>query len=268
MSEPYPICVLAGNYKQYCDYIKEQGATNPLDKRWVDGMSANCLGIHFQSIIEIGTFRSDIGKATELRAIRQASVCSHHKTKMGAEGGVIVFWCDTCGAKAAKPVDPWKGAKADEDDEFMTKVKYASIPEGKPMPMSAHSPQMSPGEIRKLPKGSSPLFTEQWAYQGTAKAPYIITARRKPGDGVKTGWDYTWACSCRNWTTTMPRQDCKHCIAIKLKEKILVTAVQGASSLDPGMQKEFEKFLAQKQTDVVGLKKSNALQEKGRRFRT
>jgi len=31
---------------------------------------------------------------------------------------------------------------------------------------------------------------------------------------------------------------------------------------------EFEKFLAQKQTSVVGLKsKSNALQEKGRRFR-
>ena len=136
------------------------------------------------------------------------------------------------------------------------------------MPMSAHSPQMSPGEIRKLPKGSSPLFTEQWAYQGTAKAPYIITARRKPGDGVNTGWDYTWACSCRNWTTTMPRQACKHIIAIQLKEKILVTAAPGSSSLDPEMQKEFEKFLAQKQSNVVGLKsKSNALQEKGRKFR-
>ena len=136
------------------------------------------------------------------------------------------------------------------------------------MPMSAHSPQMSPGEIRKLPKGGSPLFTEQWAYQGTAKAPYIITARRKPGDGVKTGWDYVWSCSCPNWTKNMPRLDCKHVIGVKLKEKILIDNTPGKSSLDPEMQKEFEKFLAQKQTSVVGLKsKSNALQEKGRRFR-
>lgn len=128
------------------------------------------------------------------------------------------------------------------------------------------------GEIRKLPKGSSPLFTEQWAYQGTAKAPYIITARRKPGEGVKTGWDYVWGCSCPDWTKHMPRQDCKHIVAVKLKEKILVIAGgQGTGipvDLDPEMKKEFEKFLAHQQSNVVGLKKSNALQEKGRRFRT
>ena len=104
---------------------------------------------------------------------------------------------------------------------------------------------------------------------GTAKTPYIITARRKPEDGVKTGWDYVWSCSCPNWTKNMPRLDCKHVIGVKLKEKVLIdiTPAEWKPSLDPEMKKEFEKFLAQKQTSVVGLKKSNALQEKGRKFR-
>ena len=33
------------------------------------------------------------------------------------------------------------------------------------------------GEIRKLPKSSSPMFTDQWSYQGSAKAPYIVSRK-------------------------------------------------------------------------------------------
>ncbi len=126
---------------------------------------------------------------------------------------------------------------------------------------------MNAGEIRKLPKSNSPMWTEQWAYQGTAKNPYIISSKRKPGDGEKSGWDYVWACSCADWTKHMPRVDCKHIIGVKIKENILIDNAPGKASLDPGMQKEFEKFLALKQGNVVQLGSLNSLKEKGRKFR-
>ena len=36
---------------------------------------------------------------------------------------------------------------------------------------------MQSGEIRKLPAASSPMFVSQWAYQGSAKAPYIVSRK-------------------------------------------------------------------------------------------
>ena len=74
----------------------------------------------------------------------------------------------------------------------------------------AHDP-MEPGEIRKLPKANSPLWTEQWAIQGTAKLPYIVSNHQGIG----------WACSCKNWTMIMPRQACKHILQVQLKEGII-----------------------------------------------
>ena len=73
------------------------------------------------------------------------------------------------------------------------------------------------GEIRKLPKSSSPMFVKQWSYQGSAKTPYIVS--RKQGYAGKA---QGWQCSCKSWTTTVPRQKCKHIVAVMLKEKILV----------------------------------------------
>lgn len=129
-------------------------------------------------------------------------------------------------------------------------------------------PAMKNGEIKKLPKGNSPMWTEQWVYQGSAKAPYIISSKKKPGNGSTTGWDLQWACSCPDWTKHSPRADCKHIIAVKLKEKMIVE-VSVPSSMDPAMKKDFEKFLAQKQADGVQSSKikHGALEEKGRRFR-
>ena len=128
---------------------------------------------------------------------------------------------------------------------------------------------MISGDIRKLPKANSPMWTEQWAYQGSAKQPYIISSRRKAGNGQSSGWDVSWGCSCKSWTSTMPRQDCKHIVAVQKKEGLLV-AVTAPSSMNPEMKKDFEKYLAQKQESMVHsgqIKKPNALEERGRKFR-
>ena len=120
---------------------------------------------------------------------------------------------------------------------------------------------MQNGEIRKLPKANSPMWSEQWAYQGTAKSPYIVSAK-------KAGWDQTWGCSCPDWTKHSPRVACKHILAVQLKEKIQVTPPDLMSgNMNPETKKEFEKFLAQKSKAVVQSGKS-ALEEKGRKFRT
>jgi hypothetical protein len=118
------------------------------------------------------------------------------------------------------------------------------------------------GEIRKLPKANSPLFVEQWAYQGTAKVPYVVSRRV-----ITVANQIEWSCSCKSWTTTIPRQACKHIVAIQLKEKLLVSATAVPSSLSPELQNDFKNFLAQKQAREVKSGKS-ALEERGRKFRT
>ena len=84
--------------------------------------------------------------------------------------------------------------------------------------------KMQQGEIRKLPKSSSPLWTDQWSYQGSAKAPYIVSRKQGyKGNGYATEQQKAqeWQCSCKSWTTTVPRADCKHVVAIKLNEGFL-----------------------------------------------
>jgi hypothetical protein len=73
------------------------------------------------------------------------------------------------------------------------------------------------GDIWKLPRANSPLWTDQWAYQGSAKSPYIISKRpegRADGSTTVEGW----ACACPNFTRHTPRTDCKHILNVKLKE--------------------------------------------------
>ena len=104
------------------------------------------------------------------------------------------------------------------------------------------------------------MWSEQWAYQGTAKMPYIVSAKKKAGNGVTSGWDQSWGCSCGK---ELP---CKHVIAVKLKEKIATNPVQiMGANMSPEVKKNFEQFLARKQK-IAGLK--SQLDDKGRRFRT
>ena len=142
------------------------------------------------------------------------------------------------------------------------------------------------GEIRKLPKSSSPLWTDQWSYRGSAKAPYIVSRKQGyKGNGYATEQQKAqeWQCSCKSWTTTVPRADCKHIVAIKLKEGLLkdVTPIdwkpkpltkhplimikpeKGHVVISEQEHEEYKKFLAARGTRKAG----NQFDEEGRRFR-
>ena len=130
--------------------------------------------------------------------------------------------------------------------------------------------KMKSGEIRKLPAASSPMFVSQWAYQGTAKTPYIVSRKQGYPEQQKE-----WQCSCKSWTTTVPRAACKHIIAVQLKEKILVMATptkhplilvkpeKGHVVISEQEHKEYKKFLEARGTRKAG----NQFDEEGRRFR-
>ncbi len=137
------------------------------------------------------------------------------------------------------------------------------------------------GEIRKLPKSNSPMFVEQWSYQGSAKAPYIVSW--KPVNHPTQTGVREWQCSCKSWTTTVPRADCKHIVAIKLKEGLLkdVTPIdwkpkpltkhplimikpeKGHVVISEQEHEEYKKFLAARGTRKAG----NQFDEEGRKFR-
>jgi hypothetical protein len=144
--------------------------------------------------------------------------------------------------------------------------------------------KMQSGEIRKLPKSSSPMFTDQWSYQGTAKTPYIVSRKQGyKGNGYATEQQKAqeWQCSCKSWTTTVPRQKCKHIVAVMLKEKILVDVTpadwkppvknplilvkpeKGHVVISEQEHKEYKKFLEARGTRKAG----NQFDEEGRRFR-
>ena len=145
--------------------------------------------------------------------------------------------------------------------------------------------KMQSGEIRKLPKSSSPLWTDQWSYQGSAKAPYIVSRKQGyKGNGYATEQQKAqeWQCSCKSWTTTVPRADCKHIVAIKLKEGLLkdvtpasyydknfyksreeILLDNGQTVISKQEHEEYKKFLAARGTRKAG----NQFDEEGRRFR-
>jgi hypothetical protein len=147
--------------------------------------------------------------------------------------------------------------------------------------------EMQSGEIRKLPKSSSPMFVEQWSYQGTAKAPYIVSRKggyQGTGYATEAQKAKEWQCSCKSWTMTVPRQNCKHIVAVKLKEGLLkdVTPIDSKSKpvtktypliavkpekghvvISEEEHEAYKKFLAARGTRKAG----NNFDEEGRRFR-
>ena len=138
--------------------------------------------------------------------------------------------------------------------------------------------KMKSGEIRKLPAASSPMFVSQWAYQGTAKTPYIVSRKggyKGTGYATEQQKAQEWQCSCKSWTTTVPRAACKHIIAVQLKEKILVMATptkhplilvkpeKGHVVISEQEHEEYKKFLEARGTRKAG----NQFDEEGRKFR-
>jgi hypothetical protein len=130
---------------------------------------------------------------------------------------------------------------------------------------------MKNGEVRKLPKSSSPMWSEQWAAQGTAKVPYIVS--RKAGNKALWGNNATedgWACSCADFTRHTPRAECKHIIRVQKKEGLL-TPVNAGAGLLPSQQAAFAKFLAQEKIKKIAAANMGDIKmvgdKTGRKFR-
>jgi hypothetical protein len=127
---------------------------------------------------------------------------------------------------------------------------------------------MKNGEVRKLPHTSSPLWTTQWAAQGSAKAPYIVSFKAYgPFGGNVTSEG--WACSCPDFTRHTPRAECKHiCWVLKFEGK--ASPKVPVALLPDAQQEAFQKFLrqqAERGTPALPAGKTKDLFAKGRRFR-
>jgi hypothetical protein len=128
------------------------------------------------------------------------------------------------------------------------------------------APAMKNGEVRKLPKANSPMWTTQWAAQGSAKTPYIVS-KKETTNGATT--DEGWACSCRDFTSHTPRADCKHICWVKKFEKISMSAAPVAM-LPKEQQEAFKKFLLQQAAagnSAIKADKPKPFITQGRRFR-
>lgn len=127
------------------------------------------------------------------------------------------------------------------------------------------------GDIWKLPKSTSPMWTEQWGYQGSSKVPYIVSHNSQKIDGSTTSDG--WACSCPNFTRHTPRTPCKHILNVQIKEG-LATVPKAAAKLanvDAEKLKAFEAWereqAAAKKQGPASRSKLNLFGETGRKFR-
>ncbi len=120
--------------------------------------------------------------------------------------------------------------------------------------------EMKNGEIRKLPTANSPMWTTQYAVQGTAAKPYVVSRRTKAA-GIPVD---SWSCSCPNWTKHSPRTECKHILSVIVKEKFTVPA--GPASMDKETAKEFAAFQKSRARKAANVKEDWGIAE-GRKFR-
>jgi len=99
------------------------------------------------------------------------------------------------------------------------------------------------GDIWTLDQINAPFNSSQYAYQGSGKAPYVITCYASKRDGAVTSDG--WACSCMNFTRHTPRTPCKHILNIMLKHGFTVTKHAAAvklANVDEKKLAEFEKW--------------------------
>ena len=93
------------------------------------------------------------------------------------------------------------------------------------------------GEVTRLPKVNSPMWTTQYSVVVSEACTYIVSQiAAAPYDGNVTGDG--WACSCMAFTRNMPREDCKHILKVKLFE-----SMSTAAKTSPVHDKEYAEFL-------------------------
>jgi len=248
--------ILAGNHNQYEKFLINRGVNPPFHQLWqyCEGGSAGVVGRHFKRIVITGTFR-ERPDARELLAISRAALeiggkiayddlpVGWYQSKWDNNGDPILrdedgkLRCNWCRKKVH---ETYKGGFCSDCGHAATEAKMATkkygpgSPQWKMLPLN---PSMTKaqvelvsainktirkeGDIWKLAKGNSPMWTEQWGYQGSAKAPYIISSKPKEQANGSTTSD-GWACSCMSFTRNTPRTPCKHILNVMLKEGVTI----------------------------------------------
>lgn len=242
---PLPVCVLAGNRVQFTQYCKDKGENPYTTDAFIDGSQGMIHGHHFSGIVIVGTFEEKVD-ANEILMYAKANL------EPGGQitGGNVV---KPKPLLVVKPVNIWKGA-----DGVPTASKPFLLPK-------KEEPKMKNGEVRKLPKANSPMWVTQWAAQGTAKTPYIVSKKDTPS-GATTSEG--WACSCPSFTQNSPRADCKHICWVRKFENIPMSAAPVAM-LPKEQQEAFKKFLleqAKAGNPAIKVEKKPFITQ-GRRFR-
>jgi len=178
------------------------------------------------------------------RAIAEQHVIDWQNDSSGSHAQYALVQCGTChnfhnGARfREEPVSDWTGTRC-----FYCKPPYSNsdIKVGN---------AMKNGEVRKLPKSSSPMWAEQWACMGTAKVPYIVS-RKKINMGHEI--EDNWACSCPDWTRHTPRVECKHIVRVQKKEGLLTVAHKpGATSADAAAFEQWKHLQKLKKLGTAG----------------
>jgi len=132
-------------------------------------------------------------------------------------------------------------------------------------PASTSSGVMKKNEVRRLNKTNAPVGSEQWAVQGSAAAPYIITHyNHTNGSTTEEGW----ACSCMAFTRNTPREDCKHILRVKNFEGVSIGSPKVGSNLPASQKEAFQKFLEMEQAKKAAAEGGSVLiGTTGRKFR-
>ena len=176
--------------------------------------------------------------------------CEHKKTRSVSDGNTLTYSCLDCGAML-KTIDTSNGG---------LKKQIAPKPFLLPLKKVEDILPMKNGEIRKLPVANSPMWTEQWAVQGSEAKPYVVS--RAIGAKAKVSQN-EWACSCKNWTSTSPRVECKHILNVIVKEKMTIPANQ---AMDEKTAKEFAAFQKARAKKELGIAEDWGIST-GRKFR-
>lgn len=268
---PKSILVLAGSRHEFYQYryhacCEESKRTNkhvkvesPFGQQFVDGSNGNFHGYHFDGVIITGTFYERVDSA---QIFNYAHACLNPNAVILERNlaGAEPMKCSKCGAYTSKV---YSGSFSKNLCLHCAKIANEAVVKkakalGIDPPKKAEPTPMKHGEVRRLPKANSPMWTTQWAVQGSGKLPYIVSKKDTP-NGATTAEG--WACACGSFTSNTPRAECKHIMWVMKAENIAPSSPAGL----PEDQKEaFKKFLEHQQA-VAAIPKKGIVQ--GRRFR-
>jgi len=219
-----PILILAGNWKQYRAYLFEDGEDPRTTTKYIYGTHGNVAGCHFSQIIIVGTFLTE--------AENPQKILDYAKVLLDP-GGDIRYASNAVKLGDAMFFNGKQVGKFDKDN-----------PTGKPILLVKPSPELvrKQGDIWVLNKANAPFNSKQWAYQGSAKTPYVITHYISKKDGATT--EDGWACSCMSFTRNTPRTPCKHILNVMLKENVpgVNKASAKMANVDDEKLKAFQKW--------------------------